>query len=255
MSGGDERGRWLEVGDPNDLELARMLAAGRDERPSAARRQRLAERLAQSRGKGGDGGESGGGPASSTSGILSVVAATTLLALSALWFRHAPAASEAREAAAPHACSTCEAPRVTRPSVDPLGTRDAGVGSTGASTPAASASRAPQQRGGRGHERQPQDPMLELQLLDQASRALASDPARALALTERHARLFPHSQLNQERELIAIEALVYSGAEQTARRRIARFLTAYPGSSHAPRVRALAAGLAGSAPAPQGDVH
>lgn len=92
-----------------------------------------------------------------------------------------------------------------------------------------------------------QDLAYELRLLDAAKRLLASAPARSLALTERHARLFPAGQLAQERELLAIETLLRLGDRVRAEARGQAFLTQHPGSSHAPRVRAL---LAAATPTP-----
>jgi hypothetical protein len=48
----------------------------------------------------------------------------------------------------------------------------------------------------------------EFSLLEQAQGAMRGDPQRALELTDRDARLFPSGALVQEREVIAIDALV-----------------------------------------------
>lgn len=80
----------------------------------------------------------------------------------------------------------------------------------------------------------------EAALLEQARTALASDPARALALTRQHQARFPSGVLKQEREVIAIEALRRSGQSKAASERAGSFEQAYPDSAHR---RAVEGGL------------
>ena len=72
----------------------------------------------------------------------------------------------------------------------------------------------------------------EAALLEQARRALATDPQRALAITRRHQALYPHGVLVQEREVIAIEALRRLGREGQALDRANSFEQSYPDSAH-----------------------
>ncbi len=72
----------------------------------------------------------------------------------------------------------------------------------------------------------------EAELLERARRALASNPARALALTEQDRTRFPAGVLAQEREVIAIEALKRLGRSDEAARRAADFARRYPGSAY-----------------------
>jgi hypothetical protein len=72
----------------------------------------------------------------------------------------------------------------------------------------------------------------EAELLERARGALASSPARALALTEQHRTRFPSGVLAQEREVIAIEALKRLGRTDEAARRAADFARRYPGSAY-----------------------
>ena len=51
--------------------------------------------------------------------------------------------------------------------------------------------------------------MDELTLVTTAQSSLASSPSRALALAEEHARRFPEGALAQEREVVAITALLH----------------------------------------------
>jgi hypothetical protein len=79
----------------------------------------------------------------------------------------------------------------------------------------------------------------EFSLVEQAQRALAADPGRALDLTDRDARLYPSGALAQEREVIAIQALLGLGRADEARARGARFSQAFAGSAYAPRIAQL----------------
>jgi outer membrane protein assembly factor BamD (BamD/ComL family) len=76
-------------------------------------------------------------------------------------------------------------------------------------------------------------------LLGQAQAALASNPAEALAATERHRRLFPNGALVQEREVLAIEALSKLGQTARAKARGDRFLRTFPKSAYRSKVLAM----------------
>ena len=81
----------------------------------------------------------------------------------------------------------------------------------------------------------------ELSLLARANRALAKSPALALTLSDEHTRRFPDSGMDQEREIIAITALVELGQTAEARRRATRFSRAHSGSVYQSRIeKALA---------------
>jgi hypothetical protein len=82
--------------------------------------------------------------------------------------------------------------------------------------------------------------LTEAQLLEQARKALAANPARALSLAKRHQTLFPGGVLKQEREVIAIEALRRLGAAEDAKERATDFSSRYPDSPHR---RAVETGL------------
>lgn len=72
----------------------------------------------------------------------------------------------------------------------------------------------------------------EAALLLSAKAALASNPERALALTEEHKRRFPGGKLAQEREVIAIAALQKLGRSGDAKAESDRFKEEHPGSIH-----------------------
>jgi hypothetical protein len=74
-------------------------------------------------------------------------------------------------------------------------------------------------------------------LLDGARVALTSgEPARALSLLSDHARRFPRPKLGEEREALAIQALVAVGRYDDARARAASFRAAAPHSLFLPAV-------------------
>ena len=69
---------------------------------------------------------------------------------------------------------------------------------------------------------------------------LAKSPRRTLALTNEHRLRYPHGILDQEREALAIEALIKLGRLDEARPRARAFALTYPGSPHQARLeRAL----------------
>jgi len=78
----------------------------------------------------------------------------------------------------------------------------------------------------------------EMPLLRRATRALAADPARALALTDEHLRRFPNGALDEERELIAIRALSALGRSADARQRAELFVRNHAGSVYGKQVEA-----------------
>lgn len=90
----------------------------------------------------------------------------------------------------------------------------------------------------------PRDPALarERTLLDMARTALSrGDSTAALSAADTHAREFPSSQLAEEREVLAIQALASANRSPEARRRAALFRTAYPKSALLPIVEEAAA--------------
>jgi hypothetical protein len=72
----------------------------------------------------------------------------------------------------------------------------------------------------------------EAELLERARRALATDPARALALAQQHQKQYPNGVLQQERDVITIEALRRLGKVKEADQRAGTFQRQYPDSAH-----------------------
>ena len=82
-------------------------------------------------------------------------------------------------------------------------------------------------------------PEQELALLERSRAALDRDPALALGAAQAHARAYPNGILAQEREVLAIEALLKLRRRAAAIARAEQFVRHYPESSHMRRVRAL----------------
>lgn len=77
----------------------------------------------------------------------------------------------------------------------------------------------------------------ELDLMRDAKAALPVDPNQALTILNRHARLYPSGVLAQEREVLAIDALLRLGRKSEASARAARFSSNYPASAHWPHIQ------------------
>jgi hypothetical protein len=70
---------------------------------------------------------------------------------------------------------------------------------------------------------------------------LSGDPVEALRMLDRARAEFPNGALVQEREALAVRALVESGQKEAARKRGEAFLRAFPRSPYEAEVRALLA--------------
>ncbi len=79
----------------------------------------------------------------------------------------------------------------------------------------------------------------EIALLAQAHDSLRGDPARSLALCNEHQARFANGHFAQEREAVAITALVYLGRRDEGRHRWSAFLKRYPSSSHRAHLESL----------------
>jgi len=76
----------------------------------------------------------------------------------------------------------------------------------------------------------------DLRLLTEAQQSLGAEPAKALSLCNEHAKRFPTSKFAQERETLAVVALVSLGRTEEAQKRADAFKTTYPDS---PNIRRL----------------
>jgi hypothetical protein len=81
--------------------------------------------------------------------------------------------------------------------------------------------------------------VAEIELIDRAQRALLRQPAVARQWVEEHMRRFPDGTFVQERETVAIEALVREGRLVEARARAFQFRTRFPQSAYLRRIDAV----------------
>ena len=117
------------------------------------------------------------------------------------------------------------------PTPDAVLPRQPSVSTTRLASPSASAPRA---------DVAPTEPLEpEVRVLQRAQDALGREPARALALCDELARRGDGALLDQEREVIAIDALKRLGRMSDARSRAKRFRAAHPTSSHLGRLEVL----------------
>lgn len=92
-----------------------------------------------------------------------------------------------------------------------------------------------------GNAAAPSNLAEERAILEMGRTALArGDHAAALSAVQKHERSFSSGRLREEREFLAIQALVGLGRQREAQSRAARFLNAYPRSMFAPAVRGVA---------------
>ena len=90
----------------------------------------------------------------------------------------------------------------------------------------------------------PNDPSLvEIRQVAQAERLLATDPARALAMTRQMRARFGAGYLGEERAYVEVMALHRLGRSQEMRKHAGRFLRAYPRGPYAHRVRRAIASM------------
>jgi hypothetical protein len=142
---------------------------------------------------------------------------------------HATEGPERVDATRPGVGETSPAPSVQSPLPRPSGgvadatTRgiDANTRSVRSSSPRSHSSARPSL---------PADTPDEMELLKRARAALAGNPGSALQYAEQHKQHYASGALNEERELIAITALVRLGRQSAAARRAERFRQRYPRS-------------------------
>ena len=79
----------------------------------------------------------------------------------------------------------------------------------------------------------------EVALMERTRAAVQRDPNTALQLCREHALRHPHGVFVQEREVLAIEALLGTRRRRAAEARAATFLERFPRSPHAHRVQNL----------------
>lgn len=243
----DDPGRWLDQADL-DPDVRRAVEAGQEEAPSDAQLASLAARLGPLLGPGGGpGGDGGGGAeghggggggaggtaatgggvslaAKAMGGLMAAVAITGVGLFMAVPDRPQSPVHEV----APPADEASPEPVADAPPPLPEGV-DAPEPEPAPAVRPTPSPRPPRET----------DPAAELALIRQAQSALASAPREALAHTVSHERRFGEGALAQEREVVAIDALVRLERLPQARARAARFRARWPRSAHVRRIDVL----------------
>jgi hypothetical protein len=234
--------------DDGPDELRAMLGAARAEVPDAARIAGLALKLGAIVGGGAAGGASGGGGAAAAAAtktaavgaskglaaglvakVTTAVIVTTVAATSAVYVVRE---TRAREPLATGIVASTEGQGPT-PTPTPIPTPDPIPTLTPTAAPIPTAPAVPSASTTADNE---------VKLLDDALAAVRTSPDRALLICNEHARRYPNGEFAQEREVIAIEALVKLGRQREAEQRARRFEARYPGSSHQRRIETLIGG-------------
>jgi hypothetical protein len=255
MSAKDDPQRWLQGGEGAPAELAALVRADESAGPDAAQLARMLGGIAAQVGRPelaqATPSAAAHGSTASTSalaGLAPYLAGAGLLALIAVGWLATRGNAPERSAVVQPAPAKTAAP-VAMPTAVPAA--PIAAPSAPAAVPTVRPAAAPQLN----REQRPahariatravrdgvpaDDAVAELALLERAQRALRSDPAAALALAEQHRAQYARGSLAQEREVLAIEALLRLGKRAAAERRAHAFEQRYPESSHVLRVRDL----------------
>ncbi|MBL8920265.1 MAG: hypothetical protein JNJ54_15470 [Myxococcaceae bacterium] len=218
-----------------------LNAAGRAERPSAAKKEAILEAvLAKARGPGG-GSRGGRRP------VLWLSAIALSLAVGTWWVK-------ARAAPAPRLPSEVPAADVRQPAVAHPGldvsndapaapvqpaTNEADGGALAAKAASGEPLVLPPAAPRRTVVEDDDALAREVRLLDQARASVEKEPARTLTLLEKHRREFPAGALVVEAELVRIEAYLKSGRRVDAERIAERLIATSPDGPVAARARRL----------------
>lgn len=242
--------------------LARAHGDGPDAARLVAIEAGVLGKLGLPPGGGGGGGDGGGGAGPSAppagpagaagaaltkAGLATLAAGAVIVAIAVATRSNAPvtpttAATRSTTDASPAvatAASVAE-PAPASISVDDLPAASAGlvnraVASASARPPVSAAPAASDKDPAAATER------AEVALLADAQAALTVRPAESLARCDEHARRFATGTLVQEREVLAIDALMRLGRRPEAEARANRFRAAFPRSGHLRRIDALLA--------------
>jgi hypothetical protein len=213
--------RLLDTADPT---LRALLRAGREEVPDEAQLALLVAKLGPIVGGGGGGGGAAGGAATKAATAIAkgVASATIAKVVGTVATVVIVGVATARMVSAPHSTMTTIAATTATPTPTP----------TVIETPAAVETPAPTPP-------PPPAPLDETKLVGRAQSDLLTNPARALSECNDVAKQLPHGELAQEREVIAIDALVRLGRRDEANARASRFEAAYPQSAYRRRIDAI----------------
>jgi hypothetical protein len=228
MTRGPER--WLEQPADAPSEYAKAAAAYRAREPSERALQRMLEgvRVASLSGTR----PAFSAPRSWWKTLMGIVATGAVVLMGALW-------------RSPREVPTAKAPaRLSPAQTSPLPHSTPASPALPAAQPMRESSPVPKHEA-RARPAKPRDAVDaagELALLTRARRALESAPAQTLVLTDEHSRRFRRGLFGEERELLAIDALVRLSHDALAQERARRFRQRYPRSMHLRRLESSLAG-------------
>lgn len=197
----------------------------------------------------------GGGTIGTTALILGGVVVIAAIGFGVLATRSSSpvAASATASASASATSSAAPAPTIAAsptatPSAAGAGTAEAAMPPvldvhTLPAAPSAPSSVAP----GTATTRPSLSPDAEMALLQRAQDSLRSAPSEALARCEEHERTYRTGALAEEREVIAVDALLRLGRRSEAEARAKRFRLAHPGSGYVRRLDTLLGSSEGAA--------
>lgn len=248
----------LKSAASGSTEAARaLLDRGRSEVPDAAAIARLASRLPLAPPPGGGAPAPGAAPGAPIAAGASVAPSAVIGAVLAIgvlggaWWqgsaRDAPPPAPREPAAAIAAPRATTSPIATAIAAPPEAVTAAPATEPAPATASPAASPAPPPRDPPSAAANAGSPSpsasataeTEVELLRRARESLGSNPAGALAAAEEHRARFAGGVLAQEREVIAISALIALGRRADARARAARFVASYPRSVHRANVESM----------------
>jgi len=233
------RGQDNQDLEPLPADVAELLARGSghvdrlDPEVRARLRARLLAPALSGGGAAGGGPRTGATPPAATGPLFLTKPIALLVTTFALGMGSGAALhSWLRSGAIPAMAPPAQAPPPAVPSIAPRpAPQPAAVPGASAACPAPAPRAADREREtdhGLGHERA---------LLDQAHASLvAGDPGRALVALDRHRRLFPDGRLEEERDVLRVQALLAAGRAKEARAEAGRFLHKHPASLFRPAV-------------------
>ena len=240
--------RLADAGSPASDVLRKALRAARADLPGARRLKTIGAGL------GALAGGLGAAPAAAAGGFATVavkigVAVTAILAatgagvVASRELLHRQGARASSGTTANSAAGPAAAAAPVDASLTPRAQAPSPGGSTSSDRQMASASEGVIAAGDRRDRTAPSVAIApaptEVDLLRRAERALRTNPALALALANEDAARFPRGALTQEREVIAIEALLGLGRLVDARAEATRLFHDAPDTAHRARVEAL----------------
>ena len=226
----------LDEGEPT--ELGRLVRAARSRGPSAQVSARMAERLAPARAAAARASSTHANPLGRFGGTM--VGGLALVAAGAAFVTwsagrtdhdaHSSGAVVAEPAVTAPPAAALPATTEDLPTMPVEALPSSATPPQGTSAPARIAAARPATSSEKPRRED------EFELIQRAQDKLASDPAFALTILQEHARSFPAGELTQERETMAVEALVRVHRKPEAKARASALLARFPRTPYVARL-------------------